>query len=71
MRKIWVATAIILCCLTGCTKNSDNKMDQFVDDLMKKMTLKEKIGQLNLPAAGDIVTGQSVSDISVERFEKG
>ena len=25
------------------------KMDQFIDNLMGKMTLQEKIGQLNLP----------------------
>ena len=32
---------------------------------MQKMTLEEKIGQLNLPAAGDITTGQaSSSDIA-------
>ena len=28
-----------------------DKMDQFIDNLMGKMTLQEKIGQLNLPAA--------------------
>ncbi|HEY4061944.1 MAG TPA: beta-glucosidase BglX [Puia sp.] len=40
------------------------KMNAFIDGLMKKMTLEEKIGQLNLPGAGDIVTGQaSNSDI--------
>lgn len=33
------------------------KMDKFVDDLMSRMTLEEKLGQLNLPVAGDIVTG--------------
>jgi beta-glucosidase len=39
-------------------------MRSYVDALMKKMTLDEKIGQLNLPGSGDIVTGQaSNSDI--------
>ena len=39
-------------------------MKTFIDGLMKKMTLDEKIGQLNLPGSGDIVTGQaSNSDI--------
>ena len=39
-------------------------MKSFIDGLMKKMTLEEKIGQLNLPGSGDIVTGQaSNSDI--------
>ncbi|HOW30438.1 MAG TPA: glycoside hydrolase family 3 N-terminal domain-containing protein, partial [Bacteroidales bacterium] len=42
----------------------DEKMKVFVDALMKKMTLQEKIGQLNLPGSGDIITGQtSNSDI--------
>lgn len=34
-------------------------MDKFVDDLMSRMTLQEKIGQLNLQVAGDITTGQA------------
>ena len=40
-------------------------MDRFVSDLLDKMTLEEKLGQLNRPVAGDIVTGGSAlqSDI--------
>jgi len=38
---------------------SDSEMDRFITGLMSKMTLDEKLGQLNLPAAGDITTGQS------------
>lgn len=34
-----------------------NPMKKFIDDLMSKMTLHEKIGQLNLMVAGDITTG--------------
>lgn len=41
------------------------KMNAFVNNLMQRMTLEEKIGQLNLPGSGDIVTGQaSNSDIA-------
>jgi len=36
-------------------------MEQFVDELMAKMTLDEKIGQLNLLPAGDITTGQAMN----------
>ena len=36
-------------------------MDQFIDELMAKMTVEEKIGQLHLMAAGDITTGNAVS----------
>ena len=35
-------------------------MREFVDDLMAKMTLQEKIGQLNLMVAGDITTGSTM-----------
>jgi beta-glucosidase len=34
---------------------------QFIDGLMKKMTLDEKIGQLNLLTAGEATTGSTVS----------
>lgn len=48
----------------GTKQAGDKEMDKFVSDLMKKMTLDQKIGQLNLPGSGDIVTGQaSNSDI--------
>ncbi len=45
-------------------QNRDKEMEKFISNLMKKMTLEQKIGQLNLPGSGDIVTGQaSNSDI--------
>ena len=45
--------------------NKDAKMYQFVNALMSKMTLEEKLGQLNLPASSDFVTGAvSSSDIA-------
>ncbi len=40
------------------SKTDDEKMDKFITDLMSRMTLEEKLGQMNLPAAGDIVTGE-------------
>jgi beta-glucosidase len=49
----------------------DQKMKVFIDDLMKKMTLQEKIGQLNLPGAGDIVTGQTSSSDIGKRIKAG
>lgn len=36
-------------------------MKEFVDQLMAKMTLQEKIGQLNLMVAGDITTGGALN----------
>ena len=49
----------------------DQKMNRFIDDLMMKMTLEEKIGQLNLPVAGDIVTGQALSSGIAEKIRGG
>lgn len=50
---------------------SDAKMKTFVDALMKKMTLEEKIGQLNLPGSGDIVTGQAKSSDIGRKIREG
>lgn len=47
------------------------KMDQFIDNLMGKMTLQEKIGQLNLPVSGKIVTGQAKSSDVAGKIRKG
>ena len=44
--------------------NKDAKMHQFVNNLLAKMTLEEKLGQLNLPASSDFVTG-AVSSLDI------
>lgn len=49
----------------------DVKMKKFIDDLMKKMTLQEKLGQLNLPGSGDIVTGQTASSDIGKKIKEG
>lgn len=51
--------------------SQEAKMNTFIDALMKKMTLEEKIGQLNLPGAGDIVTGQASSSDIAKKIEQG
>ncbi len=43
----------------------------FVSNLILKMTLDEKIGQLNLPTAGDITTGQANSSSIAKNIEAG
>ena len=48
-----------------------DKMDHFIDNLMGKMTLQEKIGQLNLPVSGEIVTGQAKSSDVAGKIRKG
>lgn len=47
------------------------KMDRFVDRLMSRMTLHEKIGQLNLCGSGDINTGPIAQSDIAERIRKG
>ena len=44
-----------------------DEMDKYIHSLMSKMTIEEKIGQLNLPVSGDIVTGQAkTSDVATK-----
>lgn len=52
-------------------QSKDPKMDKFITNLMNKMTLEEKIGQLNLPSSGDITTGQAKSSNIAEKIKKG
>lgn len=47
------------------------QMDKFISDLMAKMTIEEKIGQLNLPTAGDITTGQAQNSNTAARIKAG
>ncbi len=46
-------------------------MDRFIDELMNRMTLQEKIGQLNLPVSGNIVTGEAKSSDIAAKIERG
>lgn len=59
--------------IVGCaeTNQKNREMDRFIDDLMKEMTIEEKIGQLNLPVSGEIVTGQAKSSNVAERIKTG
>ena len=52
-------------------KSDSYRMNTFIDALMKKMTLDEKIGQLNLPGSGDIVTGQAGNSDIAKKIKEG
>lgn len=67
--KVFLACMAVVGCIQAQTK--DPKMDKFINDLMGKMTLEEKIGQLNLPSSGDITTGQAKSSNIAEKIKKG
>ncbi|MBK7308830.1 MAG: beta-glucosidase BglX [Chitinophagaceae bacterium] len=62
---------LVLCIVSLNSFAQDAKMKTFVDALMKKMTLDEKIGQLNLPGSGDIVTGQAGNSDIAKKIEQG
>lgn len=46
-------------------------MNEFVDNLMAKMTIEEKIGQLNLMPGTDLTTGAKTNSPLVDLIEKG
>ncbi len=50
---------------------AQQKMDNFINSLMAKMTVDEKIGQLNLPSSGDITTGQANSSDIGKKIRNG
>ncbi|RSK41266.1 beta-glucosidase BglX [Hymenobacter perfusus] len=59
---------------TGRAAAPDPKMTKFIDELLQKMTLEEKIGQLNMITVGFDVTGPVVSkdvDASIKRGSVG
>ncbi|RZM25004.1 MAG: beta-glucosidase, partial [Pedobacter sp.] len=57
------------------TKNTapsaNPKMNTFINNLMSKMTIDEKIGQLNLVTGGEATTGSSVSTDVESKIKKG
>ena len=56
---------------TRAQKAADPKMNQFISTLMSKMTMDEKIGQLNLSGAGDVTTGETTSSDIHQKIREG
>ncbi|HRF19983.1 MAG TPA: glycoside hydrolase family 3 N-terminal domain-containing protein, partial [Chitinophagaceae bacterium] len=71
MKKISFLFIVFLLGTAASFSQADTKMKSFVDALMKKMTLEEKIGQLNLPSSGDITTGQAKSSDIAKKIREG
>lgn len=66
-KSLIIATALALC--AGCKEKNVN--DARVDELMSKMTLAEKIGQLNqFVPTNSVVTGPDGSPVDVNRVIK-
>lgn len=56
----WLSRAfslMLVMSFASCAQKG-TEMDSFISDLMSKMTLEEKIGQLNLPVSGGFVAGE-------------
>ncbi|MDD3566876.1 MAG: glycoside hydrolase family 3 N-terminal domain-containing protein [Bacteroidales bacterium] len=61
-----ISTIIVIVLIVACSNNKEqsaySKRDTFVEDLMKKMTLEEKIGQLTLFSSGYDITGPTMHE---------
>jgi beta-glucosidase len=71
LRKLLIASAMVATLQSTAQNTQQARMNTFVTALMKRMTLDEKIGQLNLPGAGDITTGQASSSGIAEKIRAG
>ncbi|RXR30686.1 beta-glucosidase BglX [Flavobacterium piscinae] len=71
---ILVCTILISTTLIAQSENKSqpfSSKSEFIEQLLSKMTLEEKIGQLNLPTSGDITTGQASSSDVVKNIKEG
>lgn len=72
MKKIVTMFTICLAFSSiGAQVSKEKQMDEYISRLMSKMTLEEKIGQLNFPSEGDITTGIGTNTNSAEKIRKG
>ncbi|MFZ6025395.1 MAG: beta-glucosidase BglX [Bacteroidota bacterium] len=75
MKKIIVFFTIFFCgmhtILLSQQRIDNTAMNVFIEALLQKMTLEEKIGQLNLPGSGDIVTGQASNSDIGKKIKEG
>ena len=76
MKKFFRRTSLLLAATflgaaTMQAQKSPQDMDRFIDALIKRMTVEEKIGQLNLPVTGEITTGQAKNSDVAKKIERG
>lgn len=69
MKKLFVLLALCVVSMNVVAQNQP--MKEFVDELLSKMTLKEKLGQLNLLPAGNITTGAVQNNPIVQQIKDG
>ena len=69
MKRIRIIVFLLL--TVFISKAQDMKMTAFINDLMSKMSVDEKIGQLNLTTSGGFVTGAAVNDNVQQKIRAG
>lgn len=70
-KSFLLIATIYLISTPGQAQENNSRISTKVDSLMNLMTLEEKIGQLNLPAAGDISTGLATSTGIIAKIKEG
>ncbi|HEX2974341.1 MAG TPA: beta-glucosidase BglX [Bacteroidales bacterium] len=65
------ALVLLMAALFCSAGAQDQKMKSFIDELMGKMSIDEKIGQLNLTTGGSFVTGSTVNEKVRENIKTG
>ncbi|MBD0353227.1 MAG: beta-glucosidase, partial [Flavisolibacter sp.] len=71
MKSIPILLLFMTSLLVQAQNTPEAKMNTFIANLMKRMTLDEKIGQLNLPSVGFDVTGPILSQGVEEKIRQG
>jgi beta-glucosidase len=72
LRKLWITSLLAVALQAPAQNTQDAKMNTFVSNLMKRMTLEEKIGQLNLlTPGGGVATGAVVSKDVESKIRSG
>ncbi|HRN35266.1 MAG TPA: glycoside hydrolase family 3 N-terminal domain-containing protein, partial [Saprospiraceae bacterium] len=71
LRSLYLLCFLLISQVSFGQKGKPDRMKVFIDELMSKMTLTEKLGQLNLPVAGDITTGQASSSDIGKKIREG
>ena len=71
-----LSAVLLLMGFTGCMQTTvkdlrEEAMKRYIDELMAQMSVEEKLGQLNLPAANDITTGRTRSSNTAEKIRQG
>lgn len=71
MRKLSLICISILVFAASSSSAQDKKMEHFVGNLMARMTLDEKIGQLNLLPGDDVKTGEEQKSQFAAKIRNG